>query len=252
MISDSKVISMSIMLAILAGLLSLSCGSRDAAQDADASHGSPPATPVATVERNDSVEPLPEALHAPPLRVHAVRLVDSVRWYEENYEGIVDSGFHYRVELVTSDGVDTIPAVFTVDQPVIRADSTEVVGLTHDWGRRNGFFSYKPGDVIPELHSQLGPENRVIIDPKLSPDGDYLGYSVSDKNYHLWAEVRSWPGLELLMATERFETEGCDLVLEGVSWASSDSIAVSIYPCGGIIRVGGSVTTGLFAVDSAR
>jgi hypothetical protein len=253
MIRKRSIASMSILSATTVGVLSLSCGSQDVTQGADASHTLPHATPATESGENESSEALGEPTATVQLTVKGARLVDSVRWYESMMGGsVVDSGFHHRVELETSAGFDTIPVVFAIDQPVIRAGSTEVVGLMHQDGRRSGFFTYRPGDIMPELHTQFGSEYRIIIDPKLSPDGHHLAYSVSDKNYHLWAEVRSWPDLELLMATDQFETAGCGVNCDGISWVSNDSIVASIFPCGRIIRFGGSVNTGSFLLDSVR
>lgn len=173
----------------------------------------------------------------------STRLVDSLPW-EDNEWGL--EGVLYRVEITLAGRVDTLPAVFTKDLPVLTND-TVVLGLNYEQDRVTSVFQYDP--ISKELDSIHMPERledfqSYFSRPSFSPNGNYLAY-VAYAGGGAQAVVRNWPELEIVFDGPNVEIPPTDFVVNDTKWLNDATFALAVdlggAPHRGWLRIVGSV-----------
>jgi hypothetical protein len=179
--------------------------------------------------------------------------VDPQTWYSESDFFSADSGMHFRVEVVTTTGVDTVPDVLVLQLPVVLPDSLHLSGVALDPNDiARGVFTYSPGRRSLELNSSPGPGYLPYSEPAFSPGGEYLAYLANDRNYHFWLVVLSWPARDVVIETPQVKTMCTEFWGNALRWVSADSVELYMNLCHNEswARATGSPELGSFNVDT--
>ena len=135
---------------------------------------------------------------------------------------------YYRVE-IRGARLDTVRAVLTTDEPTLVGDSLILGTLSDTMADQLAFFRYHVAtrvlDTIPMPAIFHDPFSGIAI----SNDGRFVAWAHFDRSSRAAAEVRTFPGGELVSRSAETAVSPSGGRLAHPSWVRSDSAVIPVW-----------------------
>ena len=156
-----------------------------------------------------------------------------------------------KIEITTGRGVDTLPGLTTVFDPIVTDD-----GLIHGLAMvptrmgENG-YDYDPLTKKLTVFPLPSEVNGFFHETELSSDAKYVAYVAHVQSGQTWAVVRSWPGMAVVAQTSPSEGYPSDVSFDEIKWQSPNHFRISYrINSGSSIVVEGDPRSGRIKVDT--
>lgn len=199
---------------------------------------------------------LPAAACAPGMRGGSaplpgavrVALVDSIPFSTELWDGYLR-----RVEVRTSQGVDTIAEVQTAAKPIVLADG-RVLGFAWEGPDLRAAFAYDPARRRLRWMELPEDADRLFTLPAFSPDGRHFAYVVyGEQGGFAWGMVRRDVRGPVVARTDSVTVPGTDAAMSFVEWPDAETFEIYVdVGEDGWHRFRGTVSAGMTASDTVQ
>lgn len=156
-----------------------------------------------------------------------------------------------KVEVRTTSTVDTVAGLFAVLEPVVTKDAVvHGIAADSDGFAKNG-FDYSSLTKKLSLFPLPRDLNGAFEEIEFNEDARFLAYVAHTESGGIWAAVRSWPGMDIVVRSASSQGYPSDVGYDKVSWTDSTHFEIAYrIDSGATIIVDGDALTKTVKVDT--